>query len=87
MNLAIISMYSQPNTNLLMVSHGTYASCQYFGDDTLVAIDVLHIKSVVAMVPHNPPHSKDSELHFFLIEQPGLDIANLGSNEESISKT
>ena len=80
--LAIISIYSEPNPTLLADSHGTYASCQYFGDDSLVTVDVLCIESVVAMVPHNPPHSEDPdfERHFFLVERPGLDIINLGMN-------
>ncbi|KJA17631.1 hypothetical protein HYPSUDRAFT_146339, partial [Hypholoma sublateritium FD-334 SS-4] len=80
--LAIISIYSEPNPTLLVNSHGTYASCQYLGDDSLVAVDVLCIESVVAMVPHNPPHSEgsDFEHHFFLVERPGLDILNLGRN-------
>ena len=84
MALAIISMYSEPNPDLLVESHGTLVSCQYFGDDGLVVVEVSCIKSVVAMVPHNPPHSKNSELHFFLVERPGLDIVNLGSTQESM---
>ena len=84
MALAIISTYSEPNPDLLVESHGTLVSCQYFGDNGLVVIEVSCIESVVAMVPHNPPHSKNSELHFFLVEQPGLDIANLGSTQESM---
>ncbi len=78
--LAIISVYSQPNPILLTESHGSYASCQYFGDDNLVAVDVRCIESVIAMVPHSPPYSNDHEHHFFLVERPGLDIINLGSN-------
>jgi hypothetical protein len=80
-------MYSEPSLDLLVASHGTFVSCQYFGDDALVVIDVSCIESVVAMVPHVPPHSIDSELHFFLVERPGLDIANLGSTQESITET
>jgi hypothetical protein len=88
MTLAMISVYSEPNPDLLTVSHGTFASCQYFGDNALIVVDVLCLESVVAMVPHNPPHSKDSELHFFLVERPGLDIANLGASDlEPIAET
>lgn len=86
MALAIISMYSEPNPDLLVESHGTLVSCQYFGDNALIVVEVLCIKSVVVMVPHNPPHSKDSELHFFLVERPGLDIANLGSTPEALTE-
>lgn len=79
MVLAIVSVYSEPDQDLLAASHGTLVSCQHFGDDALAAINVLCIKSVVAMVPHNLPHFADSECHFFLVERPGLDIVNLGS--------
>jgi hypothetical protein len=88
LNLAIVSMYSEPNPDLLNASNGTLVSCQYFGDDTLVVIDISCIESVVAMVPHIPPHSlADSELHFFLVERPGLDIANLCSIPEPLTET
>lgn len=87
MVLAVISMYSEPNPDLLAESHGTFASCQYFGDNALVVVDVLCFESVVAMVPHDPPHSIDSELHFFLVERPGLDTANLGGNPSQESVT
>lgn len=87
MTLAIISVYSEPHADLLAASHGTFVSCQYFGDEALVIIEVSCIESVVAMVPHTPPHSMDTESHFFLIERPGLDIANLGSILESITDT
>lgn len=87
MALAIISMYSEPNSDLLRVSHRTFVSCQYFGDNALVVVEVLCIESVVAMVPHNPAHSIDSENHFFLVEQPRLDTANLGGTQEAITET
>lgn len=82
-----VSVYSEPNQHLLKISHGTLASCQYFGDATLTVIDVLCIESVVAMVPHNPAHSKDSESHCFLVERPGLDIVILGNNREPVDET
>ncbi|KJA18732.1 hypothetical protein HYPSUDRAFT_144534 [Hypholoma sublateritium FD-334 SS-4] len=86
MTLAIVSIYSEPNHHLLVASHGSYASCQYFGDESLVAVDISCIESVVAMVPHNPPHSEDSEQHFFLVERPGLDIVNLGRTVEYLTE-
>lgn len=80
MVLAIVSEYSEPNPDLLATSHETLISCQHFGDKALVAINVLCIKSVVAMVPHYLPHFVDSDHYFFLVEQPGLDIVALGSS-------
>lgn len=82
MALAVVSTYSEPCPDLLSVSHGTFVSCQHFGDNALVVVDVSCIESVVAMVPHTPPHSLDSESHFFLIERPGLDVVNLGNSQE-----
>lgn len=87
MTLAVISVYSEPREDLLEASHGTLVSCQYFGDNALEVIEVSCIESVVAMVPHNPPHAMDTESHFFLIERPGLDIVNLGNIHECITDT
>ncbi|KAF9470601.1 hypothetical protein BDN70DRAFT_939565 [Pholiota conissans] len=83
--LAVVSKYSEPDSDLLAVSHGTFLSCQYSGDGALVVIDVSCIESVVAMVPHNHtrPHSiPDTNLHFFLVERPGLDIWRLGGFQD-----
>ena len=79
MRLAIVSVYSEPDPDLLAISNGTLVSCQSFGDDALAAIDISCIQSVVAMVPHTLPHFVDSERHFFLVERPGLDCAILGT--------
>lgn len=79
MCLAIVSVYSEPNPDLLTASNGSFISCQSFGENALIAISVLCIQSVVAMVPHILPHFVDSDRHFFLVERPGLDIVNLGS--------
>lgn len=79
MCLAIVSVYSEPNAELLTASNGTLISCQSFGDNALIAINVFCIQSVVAMIPHSLPHFMDSEHHFFLVERPGLDLVSLGS--------
>jgi hypothetical protein len=50
MALAVISVYSKFNPDFLMLLHGIFASCQYFGDDALVVVDVSCIESVVAIV-------------------------------------
>jgi hypothetical protein len=76
-DVAIIQMYSVPDENLLHLSSQTVASCTHL--ETFVVIDVKHIISVVAMVPHRPTlPSGVTEDHFFMIEKPGLDISNLG---------
>ena len=84
MTLAILSKYSEPNSHLLTASHQTLVSCQYFGDNSLEAIDFSCIQSVVAMIPHKPPCSDGSGDHFFLVEKPGLDIARLSDDNASI---
>ena len=60
MTLAILSKYSEPNLHLLTASHQTLVSCQYFGDNSLEAIDFSCIQSVVVMIPHKPPCSDGS---------------------------
>ena len=87
MTLAVVSSYSEPHADLITASHGAFVSCQYLGDDALVVIEVSCIESVVAMVPHSPPHSMDLESHFFLVERPGLDIVNLDSAQELSTDT
>lgn len=82
--LAAISIYSPPLPSLLIKSHGTFASCKYFGDNNLSIIDVTCIKAVVAMIPHSPPGVESEDKYFYLVERPGLDIANLGSNIQEV---
>ncbi|KIL54644.1 hypothetical protein M378DRAFT_39320, partial [Amanita muscaria Koide BX008] len=48
--LALISVYSQPDEQLIHQSHGTLLVCKY-RPDSLLVIDVKFIRSVVAMIP------------------------------------
>lgn len=77
MTLAVVSVYSPPRSDLLIQSHGTLASCKYLGDSNITIIDATCIKAVVAMIPHSPAGIADEGRYFFLVERPGLDIANL----------
>jgi hypothetical protein len=78
----MISVYSSPDPTFLAQSRGTVLSCQYFGDGSLIVIDVKCIKLVVAMIPHEPldlQRDDDSdrdkfENRFFMVERPGLDM-------------
>ncbi|KAJ6524622.1 hypothetical protein DFH09DRAFT_937130 [Mycena vulgaris] len=74
--LALASLYSRPEEELLRDSYKTVWSCQRTGK--LTVINVRYIKSVVAMVPHkyNGQHA------FFLVEKPGLDIISLSGYQE-----
>lgn len=49
-----------------------------------MVIAVSQIQSVVAMVPHHPPGCDDDN-RFFLVERPGLDVANLGGADQHIT--
>lgn len=77
--IAVVSMYSPPDLALLEASHYTLWSCSYQGDTALRVIDVQTIVSVVAMVPL--PGSE----RYFVVEKPGLDIAHMGGNDETIT--
>lgn len=74
MPLALISLYSPPNKNLLQLSSEVVYSCQYRGEDSLRVVSVTAIQAVVAMVPH----TIDEENCFFMFEQPGMDVAYRG---------
>ena len=48
-------------------------------------IDVSHIQSVVAMVPHKLEKHQAEDHYYFLVERPGLDVVRLGGSEEYLS--
>ncbi len=76
--LAVVSVFSSPLPHLFNRSHGTFISCKYLGDESVIVINVKCIKAVVAMVPHSPPDVDDGEKYYYLVERPGLDITDLG---------
>ena len=80
----MISVYSEPHGELLKKSHGSFISCKYSGDDSLVVVDISCIQAVVAMVPHCLRSAEGDDDRFFLIEKPGLDVANLGGADEPV---
>jgi hypothetical protein len=79
----MVSRYSSPHVGLLELSYHTLWSCTHQGDASLTVIDVKSISAVVAMVPHQP-FAEDPVPRFFVVEKPGLDVASLGGNSESI---
>lgn len=82
MNLAVVSLYSQPHNDLLESSYHTLLSCSYMGDNSLRVINVKSVMSVVGMAPHYPfPGALDQ---YFVVEKPGLDITVLGGVAESV---
>ena len=48
-----------------------------------MVVDVKHISSVIAMVPHKP-FDGDSIQRYFVVEKPGLEVACLGGVEEQV---
>ncbi|KAG1728826.1 hypothetical protein EDD22DRAFT_788983 [Suillus occidentalis] len=82
--LTLVSLYSDPDHELLKESYATFYSCSYHGDEGLAVISTSSIQSVVAMVPHK----LKGESRVFIFKKPGLDIADLRgflTNEEDPS--
>ncbi|KAG2349710.1 hypothetical protein BDR05DRAFT_972677 [Suillus weaverae] len=76
-DIAIIQMYSPPDDQLLQLSSHTVVSCALL--DEVSVVNVKKIMSVVTMIPHEPRlPSGITEDCFFMLEKPGLDIANFG---------
>ncbi|KZT02196.1 uncharacterized protein LAESUDRAFT_662285 [Laetiporus sulphureus 93-53] len=83
--LAMVSMYSQPDSDLLERSHNMVWVFKYPESLSLRVVEVKNIVSVVAMIP--VPHSlgmPQNGQYFFLVEKPGLDVAWLGGAVETI---
>ncbi|KAH9162708.1 hypothetical protein EDB89DRAFT_1860572 [Lactarius sanguifluus] len=84
--LALVSLYSLPDSTLLRISMKTLWSCKYLGDGALKFVNVKAIQSVVAMIPHSPSiDGRPAEDHHFLVEKPGLDVALMSGIEEDMS--
>lgn len=80
-----MSLYSTPDPILLRISSETLLVCRYHKDDSLILVDAQAIKSVVAMVPFmEKPEGGRPRRHddrFFVVEKPGLSLAELGMEE------
>ncbi|KAG1758726.1 hypothetical protein EDD22DRAFT_783533, partial [Suillus occidentalis] len=82
--VALVTMYSHPDHELLNLSHHTVSSCTHLTEDVCV-IDAKSITDVVGMVPHKPTlPSGSTENRYFLVEKPGLDIATFGLAYEGL---
>lgn len=83
--LAVISLYSCPDADLLSISSGTLWSCKHQGDAGVVVVDVKSIDSVVAVVPHSTGIlGQEWEGRVFVIEKPGLDVSVMAGIVEDI---
>lgn len=80
------SLYKAPDIDLLQQSSNTLWSCCAGGNTSRCVIDVKVIKSVVAMVPHSTSSlGAEWEGRFFVVEKPGLDVAEMGGITEVVA--
>jgi hypothetical protein len=89
--LALVSLYSEPDAELLEESYNTVWSCKYQGDDKLEVVDAKSISSVVAMVPlpiddnegSSSGDDRDSDdISYFVVEKLGLDVSSMAGYKD-----
>ena len=91
-SLALVSMFSPPDQELLELSHGAIYICRSGGVDALTVVDVKLITAVVSMVPDYQVTVKGEivipENRFSLVEQPFLKLAvlcgTMGEDDDGI---
>ncbi len=81
---ALVSVWSEPDWDLLEESSNTVYSCVYWGQEYLQVIDMKVIMSIVAMVPMTL-RDRDCSARFFLLKKPGLEITALGDVNTDIT--
>jgi hypothetical protein len=83
-SLALVSVFSPPDQELLELSHRAVYVCHHGGIDALVIVDVKAIKEVVAMVPDYEVTVEGDivtpENRFSLVESPFLKLAALSGS-------
>ncbi|KAI0058691.1 hypothetical protein BV25DRAFT_1188194 [Artomyces pyxidatus] len=84
--LALVSLFSPPDPNMLEKSLGAVWSCRYQGAAGLRVVPIKCITSVVAVVPfplgaHTQVRAIAERPHF-IVEKMGLDVAYMGGHEE-----
>ena len=78
--LAVIKLFSPPDNGLLQASSGAVLCCDAL--EEYVVVKIQNILSVVAMIPHH----LNGQLHHFVVERMGLDIAFLTGTSETINE-
>ena len=81
--LALVSLYSQPDDNLLRLSHNALLVCARQLESRIV-VDVSTIQSVVAVVPFQQVPGRENA--FFVVEKLGLAISDLGGDGEMVGE-
>ena len=76
--LALVSVYGQPDPDLLHDSSQALWVSIYHGDEALKVIDIKSISTCVAMIPFTKP----PDSCFFVCEKMGLEVAYLADTQE-----
>lgn len=92
--LAMLSVYSPPDQELLNISHGALKACTYFGQENLIVVEAKSIISVVGMIPFpllgeggiSAETCTRTQGKFFLYEKITLDTGSSSEDEEDISQ-
>jgi hypothetical protein len=84
--LGMAAVYSAPDEHLLQASYNTVWSCTHEGDAGIKVVNVKHISSVVAIIPHPKYHGPRYENRFFVVEKPGLEVAFMGGIVEDLAE-
>ncbi|EIW87263.1 hypothetical protein CONPUDRAFT_41273, partial [Coniophora puteana RWD-64-598 SS2] len=81
--VAVVELYSEPDSDLLTLSSRTFATCKRLGPQYTHVVNIKQIAGVVGMVPHRPTLlSGIEEDRFYMVEKPGLDVATFVGNDE-----
>jgi len=82
----MICLFGAPDIDLLRASSNTLWSCKSLGNHGIMTVDVKEISSVVAMAPHSTNTLGEAWANrFFVVEKPGLDVAEMGGFREDDS--
>jgi hypothetical protein len=81
-SLALVSIYSPPDWDILSESYNTLWACMYQGDEGLKVVDVKSITAFILM----PPLPGGPDGTFFVLEKPGLDVMHMGGQDEVLTE-
>ncbi|KAG1759926.1 hypothetical protein EDD22DRAFT_955429 [Suillus occidentalis] len=77
--VALVSLYSVPDKQLLELSHQTVWSCTNQDEVGLCVVDVTNIQAVITVIPHWPTlPSGATEHQVFVVEKTGLNVSYTG---------
>ncbi|KAI0315341.1 hypothetical protein OF83DRAFT_1164840 [Amylostereum chailletii] len=80
-SLALVSVFGEPDQEMLRSSSNTVWVASYKAETNLAVVDVKDIQSVVAMIPWQHENPVNVTL-YFLDEKPGLDMMLLVDEDE-----